>query len=351
MPETGGKDYQTTVDGIRKGLSNERQQVQFDRTVEARRKDINTTLSRHVFTEMRKYEDSETENYIKTEQQAGILGSDDPARVQLSIDRQKAAVTDFASRNGLARGNDGGMSQYLKQKLLQIDSDTTVGVIERFLAQGNDRMAQQIFTEAKSKNMIAGDDITKVEARLKISVTEGEGLRGAVDVWDRLGPKNDLDPVNIDTMMKDAEAKFADNMPVLKQVKQVIAERANAHNAAQRERGEANLSKVWDAIDAGATSATLPQLPEWRNLTGGQRDTIRESLRQRSEHRSDRAYMLGRRAADGPVGDDTLYYARITEASSTPLQEGFLQRNLDDRAKLSLAVQSLGGSAGVAAQG
>ena len=143
LPDTVSKDYQTTVDGIRKGLSNERQQVQFDRTVEARRKDINTTLSRHVFTEMRKYEDSETENYIKIEQQAGILGSDDPARVQLSIDRQKRGRTSRAA-TATGRGKDGGMSQYLKQKLLQIDSDTTVGVIERFLAQGNDRMAQQI---------------------------------------------------------------------------------------------------------------------------------------------------------------------------------------------------------------
>ena len=327
LPDTVGKDYQTTVDEIRKGLANERQQVQFDRTVEARRKDINTSLSRHVFNEMRKYEDSETESYIKTEQQAGILGSDDPARVQLSIDRQKAAMVDFANRNGLAKGKDGGMSQYLKQRLIQIDSDTTVGVIDRYLAQGNDQMAQRIFTEAKASNMIAGDDITKVEARLKTSVTEGQGLRGATSIWDKLGPKSDLDPVNLDTLLRTAESEFADNIPVLKAVKQGLVERANTHNAAQRERKEAAQDAVWRAIDGGTNLATVRKMPEYLALPGQVQNQIKE-------HVVDRAYMLSKRAEG--EGNDALYYQRLTEASSTPLQDGFIQRNLlDDRGKLS----------------
>lgn len=320
LPDTVGKGFQETAAQLRGGLTNKRQQLAFDRAVESRRREMNMKLSQHVFIQARKFEETETENYVKNATQAYVLGGD-----SVELERAQAAVVGFTRRNGLG-------AEYQKQKLAQVVSDAHVGRIDRFLAQGQDRMAADYFKT--NKLAFAGDDIAKVEARLKTATIEGEGLRGAIDVWDRLGPKTDLDPVNLDAMIKDAEGKFADNMPVLKQVKQTLTERANTHNAAQRERSEANLSKIWDAIDAGATIATLPRLVEWRNLTGGQRDTIKQALTQRAEHRADRAYMLSKRAEG--EGDDALFYQRLTEASSTPLQEAFLQRNLlDDRAKLS----------------
>lgn len=326
LPDTVGKDYQATVDEVRKGLTTERQQVAFDRSVEARRKDINHTLSRHVFAEMRKYEDAETENYIKNSMQSAILNNGDPERVDLEIGRAVAATRDFAARNGLG-------AEYTKQKTAQIVSDTMVGVVDRFLSQGNDQMARKVFDAAKADNRITGDDIGKLEARLKVAITEGEGLRGAVSIWDKMGPKSDTDPVNIDKMEKEAESQFADNMGVLKHVKAVLTERANKHNAAQRERNESNMSVLWDAIDAGGTLASITTLPAWRNVTGAQRDHLTQTLRQRSEHNSDRAYML-RKRAEGE-GDEALYYTRLTEASTTALQDGFLQRNLlDDRGKI-----------------
>jgi hypothetical protein len=76
----------------------------------------------------------------------------------------------------------------------------TALVIDRFLANGQDQAAKEYF-DAKAKDRIAGDDITKVEAKLKVASTMGEGQRGAVAVWDKLGPKNDLDPINLDKMV------------------------------------------------------------------------------------------------------------------------------------------------------
>ncbi len=327
QPDAVSKDYDTFVEQVRNGLTNERQKVAFERTVASRRKDINSTLSRHVFTESRKFEEAETENYIANSTQAAILNFHDSDRVALEMERAKAAVIGFARRNGMGE-------EYIKQKTAQVVSNTNVGIVDRMLANGQDRVAEEFVKGKKdgAGNVIreaaylAGDDVGKVEAKLQVSRLEGEGLRGAASIWDKLGPKGDIEPVNADAMMKDAEAKYADDPKLLKAVKQQLHERAQTHNAAQRERKEANGSAVWSAIEAGATLAQVRKMPEYLALPGHERNQIRE-------HIVDRADML-RRRAEGE-GDAELYYRLSTEASTPALQDKFLTTNLlEHRAKL-----------------
>lgn len=318
VPDLVSKDFDATVDSISSSLSTDRQRTAFERAVSARRKDINTTLSRHVFQESRKFEEAETTAYLKNTAEAAILNSGDPSRVQLELDRGVAAIAGHATRNGLG-------AEYEKQARAQFISNTTVGIVDRFLANGQDRTAKEYFE--KNKHLIAGDDISKVEAKMTVAIREGEGLRGGVEIWDRMGPKSDTDPVQLDRLFKEAESKYASDPGMLKAVKGAITERATIHNSAQRERSESNSSAVWNAIEKGAGLNQVRSMPEYLALPGKEKDSIKN-------HVIDRADVLKRRAEGN--GDDALYYDLITQSSTKELQDKFLTRNLhEDRTKLS----------------
>lgn len=299
LPDTVGKELDDTVGQIRNSLTNDRQRMAFDRRATARRSDITTTLSRHVFGEVRKHDDAETESYLANAQQAAIVNYANPERVSLEIERQRAAVIDYANRNGLG-------AEYVKQKVAQVHSNTHVGVIDRMLANGQDQGAKGYFDKVRGE--IAGDDVTKVEAKLLTATTEGAGLRSADEVWKAQGPKSDLDPVNIDKMAEDLKAKHAAEPGVLKSALAALKERAALHNVAQKERADAMSGTVWRAVSQGATLAQITRSPEFLAMPGQQQEQVRAYMVREAEHRTDRAYMLDQRrraAEDRAEGDAT----------------------------------------------
>lgn len=281
VPDAVNADLKTNVQAIRESLSNDRQRLAFDRAANARTKDINKTLSRHVFTEARKHEDVETENYIKNASQTAILNFNDPERVGLEIEKARAAVVDYSRRNGMG-------ADYQKQKLAQVESNIHVGIVDRFLSNGQDQQAKLYFDQAKKDDRIAGDDIQKVEAKLKSALIDGEGLRGAADIWTRLGPKNDTDPVNSDLMVKDAEKKYANDPTILKAVKQGIVERASLHNASQRERAEGNEAAVWGYVNERKSLPAIKITPEWRAMSPKRQAAIENEVLNLAHQRNQR---------------------------------------------------------------
>ncbi|MFO0467345.1 MAG: hypothetical protein ACK5ZS_00130 [bacterium] len=280
LPDTVSADYDKFTGELRNSLANDRQRVAFDRMVESRRKDINTSLSRHVFTEVRKFDDQETENYLKNSREAAIANFGDPARITTEIERQTAAVMDFANRNGLG-------PEYTKQKITLIRSDTHEGVITRMLANGMDQGAKAYYDRVKGE--LTGDTAAKVEKVLTVAITEGAGLRGAGEIWAAMGPKADADPVSLDRMRDEAEKRYGSDPKVYRAVMDQLKERASLHNGAQRERAEGNEARVWDARNSGASLSTVMRMPEYLALPGEKREQIKNSI-------IDRGYMLEGRA-------------------------------------------------------
>jgi hypothetical protein len=280
LPDQVGKELDDTIGEIRTSLSNDRQRMAFERRATARKTDINTTLSKHVFGEIRKHDDAETENFIANSRQSAVLNYDNPDRIGLEIERQQGAIVDYANRNGLG-------PEYVKQKVAQVHSDTHVGVIDRMLANGQDRGAKVYFDGVRTD--IAGNDITKVEQKLQVAITEGEGMRAADDVWKTQGPRSDIDPVNIDTMADALRTKYANDPKTLKAALDNLKERAALHNAAQRERAEANGAAVWREVSNGSPLSSVTRMPEFLALPGHVQAQVKE-------HVVDRAYTLGERA-------------------------------------------------------
>lgn len=321
LPDTVNQEFTTYAGEIRGSLSTERQRVAFDRMVGTRSKDISNSLNRHVFNEVRKFDDAETENYIKNSRDAAINNSHDPKRIADEIERQVIAIGAYATRHGLG-------TEYVKQKTQQAMSDTHVGVVDRMLANGQDQTAAKYYEVVKSE--VHGKDKTEIENKLKVATVEGGGQRNAISIWEKLGPRSDLDPVNLDKLTEEARRLYSDDPRLLKATTDALKERAAVHNASQRERRESGQDAVWRAVEGGASLASIRRMPEYLSLPGHDQVVIKN-------HIIDRAYTLGQRAKQGD-GDLATYYTLSQMASTPSKQAEFANLNLlDYRGKLSAA--------------
>lgn len=139
LPDTINKEFDDTANEIAKGLSTPRQRDAFMRMRASRQRDVNGTLSRHVFNEIRQFDNNETSAYIANSQQAAANNYNDPERIGLEIERQHAAVSDFARRNGL-EGSE--TERMLRERAV---SGTHKLVIEKLLANGQDLAASRYY--------------------------------------------------------------------------------------------------------------------------------------------------------------------------------------------------------------
>lgn len=312
LPDLISRELDDHVAELGKSLRGDRQQMAFQRRVESRRADITASISRHTFAEIRKHDDAETEAYLTSARALALANYTSPERVGLEIERQQAAIVDYANRNGLG-------AEFVKQKVAQVHSDTHVGVIDRMLANGQDQAAKQYFDT--NRTSIAGNDVTKVEQKMLTATTEGDGMRAADTVWKTQGPKSDTDPVNVDSMAEALRTQFANDPARLKTSLAALKERAALHNAAQSERAQAVAGTVWRSVSQGATLAQITRTPEYLALPGKQQEEVRSYLVRQAEHNADRAYALlqrGRAAANRADEDATrknfaayLTYSRI----------------------------------------
>lgn len=305
LPDAVGADYQKFVDETRTVLTTDRQRVAFDRAVEARRKDLNGTLSRHVMTEVRKFDDSESTAAIQASRQAAVFNFQDDDRITLEIERQRANVVDYAARNGLG-------AEYVKARLGTELGATHEAVITRMLANGMDQSAQKYYEKNKA-DITDGKTLSDIEAKIKTSVVEGEGMRSADETWKKLGPTSDLAPVNLDKMLEDLKSRHADNPLVLKNAIQHLKERASIHNASQRERTDATESAVWQAVSKGASLNSVRSMPEYLALPGRQQEQVRNYVVDEAFQRSQRARTLSNQAEDDLARKNFARYAEISD--------------------------------------
>lgn len=170
LPEEVLGAFDKKVAEIERGLSNRDQRLAFRRSANARRFDIHRRIQVHVAGEIRRYDDEVTEGYVGTEVDGAIAAAGDPARVQLGLARASAALTDHAGRNGRP-------PEWLQGKVADVSTRIHAGVIERLLAQGQDRAAQDYYRETRAA--IAGSRQAHLERALEIGSTRGESQRQA----------------------------------------------------------------------------------------------------------------------------------------------------------------------------
>lgn len=168
-PEQVMSDFDKHAGEVYNSLGNDTQRVAFRRFQETRRRDIDRALQRHVSEEIKRHDDQTTEAFVVNEHEAAVLNYKDPERISHSVARIQDRYAQYAGRNGLPE-------EWIKQKVETATSKVHAGVIQRHLANGDDRFAKEYF-EANKAGMSRGTDLAAVEKALEEGSLRGESQR------------------------------------------------------------------------------------------------------------------------------------------------------------------------------
>lgn len=168
LPDEVNKDFTKIVGDITSKLNNDDQRLAFQRMATSRGVDIERSLTKHVSAEMRSYDDTITESYLKTEREAAVANFSDNERVDIGIERQKGAIVDYANRYGLPQ-------EYVKLKTQEAVSKTRTDVVSRYLAVGDDLKAKAYYDQHKDE--FSGADQMHMDKALEEGSLRGESQR------------------------------------------------------------------------------------------------------------------------------------------------------------------------------
>lgn len=217
LPEKVLSDFDKTAAEIEAALTNDEQRLAFRRSAQSRRGDLDSFTQRHVSREIEQYDESTTQAYIENSRNSAVLNYQDPQRVRLELDRQRAALTDYGTRRGVS-------PELLAQRIGQAYDQTHIGVIDHMLANGNDAQAKVYFESVRGE--ISGAQVAKVQQAVEAGALRGDSQRMAGDIvataQDRLSAMDAVAKIE-DPKLRDETSKRVDHYYSVK--KQAEAER------------------------------------------------------------------------------------------------------------------------------
>jgi hypothetical protein len=298
LPDTVLPEFQKQAEEIGKGLSGDSQKLAFQQRLVQRQGFIDSTVQRHVSEQVQKFDDTTTESYLANERDAAITNFQDPSRVQISLENQRAAVVQYAERHGMPE-------EYVKQKTLDAASKTHAAIVSRYL-DGNlpngDMKAKEYFDA--NKDQLSGADRTHLEKALEAGTLRGESQRQTDAI---VGKAEDMGSA-LEQARKIQDPKIRD------EVNTRVKEYYSAKKAAENERQE-NLHK--DAADTIDKYGTVDKIPaeQWAEFSLSQRSALK-------------SYAANRNKGLEPTTDWESYYNLKQLAVTPQFRDKFLQTNL-----------------------
>lgn len=261
LPDSVLPEFDKNIEQIVEGLANDEQRDLFKRLVLSRRSGINKQISRHIAREGQKYDSAVTDSYIANERNAALENFHDEERINIAINRQRAAILDHADRNGLP-------AEWKKLKLGEIQSKTHSGVISRIIDGGDDIKAKNYYE--KYKDQIDGNDRVKLTKLLEAGSLRGESQRRSDSIWS--GSGEDLgkslaraerirDPKLRDETVRRIRQKESDKQSSIR-----AAENANFTKASEYIKNNPGIADVRDAMPVS----------QWESLTLQQQNALRK---------------------------------------------------------------------------
>lgn len=247
-------------------LANDNQKKKFQVAAMRLKTSFGDSLSRHEFGEIKAWKQSVFEGVVATENENMSRATElaDP----VERDNQLRASLDRVRDNAhLFYGQHTAMSkEAIDAKVLEIQSAMHKTVIDRMLEAHNPVGAKAYYDQ--NRPFINDKDGEKVRVQIEKDA-RGFKVNAAVeDVFGRLGPKNDLDAVQLDVMQKEIDKQFADDPIGRSLANTQLRERAQTHDYSVKERATAVTGGIWKTV---LDNATIPQIrasPEFRSLDG-----------------------------------------------------------------------------------
>lgn len=264
LPEKVTEAWQAGTSELEAKLTSNEQRLAFANAKAQRSISLNEAVQRHVSKELQAHDDETTQAFLDNERQAALLNYDDADRVNLGVDRQLAAISDYAKRTGMS-------DEKREQLKLNASSKTYAGVIDRMLTNDQDLKASEYYK--KVKDQISGEDQEKVEKALEEGSLRGESQRQADSIW----TKNQKDPsaaLDAARQIKDPKVRDA--------TEQRIRQRIQDDRAAENERQEQLYLQATNIIDKNPNVKPSLSVPPgmWTQLSL----PMRNALENRSEN-------------------------------------------------------------------
>lgn len=256
LPETIGTEFETITGEIEAGLGSDRQRQAFARVKQSRGLGLDLTIQRHVSGEMNRYRGEELKAEIENAQSLAIANALDPKRVGQELDRAIGAIKTHAPRLGLG-------PEAIERQVAAVTSSTHVGVIDRLLANENDKAAKAYFEETRGQ--IDGAAIAKIERAIDEGTLRGTSQTKADEIIAAGG-----------TLTEQREKVRAIDDPKLRDAVETRVE----HNAAvkereDREREEATLQGAYNIVDRNGGNVGAIPAATWSGLSGSARSALR----------------------------------------------------------------------------
>lgn len=199
-------------------------------------------------------------------------------------------ITELVQKYGATTGKP---PEWIAQQTLRSTTALHATVISNLL-QTDPTAAKQYF-EA-NKGQIDGARYDEIGARINHVSASTEGDTTAGKVWAELGPKTDLQPVELDKLEQAARDAYPNDPARRDAALQGIRARAQAFEHAERQRASANTNAVFGMLDNGRSLAQLRATPEWNALPEKDQRQIKLSIESEQATREARAAAQEQRA-------------------------------------------------------
>jgi hypothetical protein len=170
-------DFAQGASEIEKTLNNDVQREAFRSLYEEHYASLHEFAGQHIQTELTKYEADQTQAIVESERNAaiataapGVSFEDVAKRASVSVAKQRAAINDFATTQGVA--------PEVRERMLNAASSAThAAIIQRMLNNDEDLTAQKYYDAVK--DFLVGQDKSDVEKALELGSLRGESQRQA----------------------------------------------------------------------------------------------------------------------------------------------------------------------------
>lgn len=224
------------------------------------------------------------EGAISAEVGRGSAGGPNAAAASAGI------ITEMVQKYGATTGKP---PEWIAQQTLRSTTALHANVISN-LMQTDPTAAKQYF-EA-NKGQIDGARHDEIGARINQVSASTEGDTAAGKIWADLGPKTDLQPVELDKLEQSAREAYPNDPARRDAALQGIRARAQAFEHAERQRASANTNAVFGMLDNGKSLAQLRATPEWNALPEKDQRQIKLSIESEQATREARAAAQEQRA-------------------------------------------------------
>jgi hypothetical protein len=219
--------------------------------------ELNTSLEKHTFGELEKYQDHTYQSMISTLHDDTVKNfSTDPDKIQSNLDLSKSAALEHAKR----KGYDGTQTKAL---LTDIESQTHSSVMQSLLSKGDDLAAKAYYD--KTKSSLSAKDGIHMEKILEEGSTRGESQRQADEITSKAGSlKTAYD-----------EAREIENPKVREATIQRIKEHFTIKESSDQMQREGMTRNAFQSLEQ-SKGLKMPSESVWLSLDNNQRKAIEE---------------------------------------------------------------------------